>query len=148
VTDESGVVAPASAIQVAVGINNLTNISASNRIPLKSIKVIPEWNPVSFQWDFALLELDNPSNQPTTPLIAPGQEALIAGGSPGKVAGWGCTSQTGGECNPGGYPNDLIEADVNFVSDALCGGVTSYGEDFDPNSMICAGNFDTGTPDT
>ena len=148
VTDDSGAVAPASAVEVAIGINDLRNIAASDRIDLVSIRVIPGWNPATYDWDFALLELATPSGQPVTELIAPGQESLTEGGDPAAVAGWGCTSQTAGSCNSGGYPNELLEADVSFVSDALCGGGSSYGAGFDPASMICAGNYATGLPDT
>ena len=148
VTDGDGVVAPASAIQVAIGINNLAAITSSDRIGLVSIRVIPSWNPANFQWDFALLELRDPSGQPTMEMITPSQAALTAASQPAGIAGWGCTSQSGGNCNLGGYPNDLIEANVSFVSDALCGSGSSYGGSFVPAIMICAGNFSSGTPDT
>lgn len=148
VTDEDGVVTPASAVQVAVGINDLTAIAPSNRIGLASIKVNPGWNPATEQWDFALLELSSRSNQPTTELISSSQTSLTAGGQPAQVAGWGCTSQTAGACNPGGYPDDLMEANVNFISDAQCLGGASYGAAFYPSSMICAGSFTLGSPDT
>ncbi|MFM8520028.1 MAG: trypsin-like serine protease [Solirubrobacterales bacterium] len=148
VTDENGVVDPTSSIQVAIGINDLTSISSSDRINLTSIEVNPGWNPTTEQWDFALLELGTRSNQPTTEMIAPSEASSTSGGQPAEVAGWGCTSQSGGNCNPGGYPNDLMEADVTFISDALCSSGPSYGASFYATSMICAGNFSTGTPDT
>ncbi len=144
VTDDDGNVDPASAVEVAIGINDLRNIATLDRIDVEAIRVIPEWNPVDYDWDFALLELSDPSTQPTTDLIAPGQEDLTEGGDPAAVAGWGCAGTT--TCS--GYPFELIEADVTFVSDALCGGGSSYGSDFIPESMICAGNYATGLPDT
>lgn len=147
VTDGAGVASPASSYQVAIGINNLTAIAASDRIDLNSLTVHPGWNPGTEEWDFALLELKTRSNQPTTPLISSSQAAATTGGQPAEVAGWGCTSQAAGTCNPGGYPNDLMEADVSFVSDATCLSGGSYGAAFYPATMICAGG-PAGTPDT
>ena len=148
VTDDSGNVAPASAVEVAIGINDLRDIDPSDRIDLEAIDVIPEWDPATYDWDFALLELAAPSAQPVTELIAPGQGNLTENGDPAAAAGWGCAGAT--TCV--GYPWELLQAGPDqgmaFVSDALCGGVSSYGTGFDPESMICAGNYDTGLPDT
>lgn len=144
VTDDDGNVAPAGAVEVAIGINDLTEIDGSDRIDVEAIRVIPEWNPVSYEWDFALLELSDPSAQSATALIGPGQEALTAEGEPGAVAGWGCAGTTSCE----GYPELLREAEVSFVSDADCSSPFSYGANFDPDSMICAGDYFDGLPDT
>ncbi len=155
VTDDDGVVAPASAIQVAIGINSLASIASSDRIALNSIRVIPGWNPVTYQWDFALLELRTRSNQPTTPLISPSQASVTTGDQPGEVAGWGCMvppTSDPAACNPSlrpaDFPDDLMEANVSFVSDAQCLSGSSYGGEFFPDSMICAGAYATGNPDT
>ena len=144
VTDDDGNVAPASAVEVAIGINDLRDITAPDRIGLTSIQVKPDYDPVTDEWDLALLELALASTQPTTDLISPGQEDLTDGGDPGAVAGWGCYGETA--CSF--YPYPLIEAGVEFVSDALCGSESSYGSGFVAESMICAGNFATGLPDT
>jgi secreted trypsin-like serine protease len=144
VTDDEGNVAPASAVEVAIGINDLTEIDAGDRIDVEAIRVIPEWDPVDFDWDFALLELAAPSTQPTTELIGPGQESLTAAGELGAVAGWGCSGTTACEV----YPELLQEADVTFVADADCSSPFSYGSGFDSTSMICAGDFVDGLPDT
>ena len=144
VTDDDGIVAPASSVEVAIGINDLTAIDSSDRIDLEAIRVIPEWTPISFEWDFALLELANPSAPPTTALIGPGQEALTVEGEPGAVAGWGCAGATACEF----FPELLRDADVSFVSDTDCSSPFSYGTGFDPDSMICAGDYFDGLPDT
>ncbi len=144
VTDDEGNVVPASAIEVAIGINDLTEIYAGDRIDVEAIRVIPEWNPVDYDWDFALLELSDPSTQPTTDLISPGQESLTADGEPAAVAGWGCAGTTTCET----YPELLREADVTFVADSDCASPFSYGSGFDATSMICAGDFIDGLPDT
>ena len=144
VTDDEGNVAPASAVEVAIGINDLRNITALDRIDVEAIRVIPEWNPVDYDWDFALLELANPSAQPTTALIDSGQAGLTAEGEPGAVAGWGCAGTTACDF----FPEQLREADVTFVSNTDCSNPFSYGGSFDPTSMICAGDYIDGLPDT
>ena len=150
VTDGEGNVAPASAIEVAIGVNKLDDITSSDRIDIASVRVSPGWNPATYQWDFALLELSNPSAQPTMEMIIPSQASLTAGGQPAAVAGWGCTlpKPPGDDACSGGYPVDLIEANVDFVSDAECGSGSSYGGDFAPAVMICAGVYPAGTRDT
>ena len=134
-------------LDVAIGIQDLGAITASDRIDVDAISINPGWNPSTDQWDFALLGLGTASDRPTTELLDPGRDDLTAGGQPAEVAGWGCTEQTAGNC-VAPRPVRLIEAEVEFVSSTRCSSGTSYGPFFDPSTMICAGNFSTGTPDT
>lgn len=146
-TAREGQLLEPSDLDVAVGINDLRDVSASDRIEVQSIRVNPNWDRSTDRWDFALLRLGNASDRPTTDLIEPGQEALTAGGQPAEVAGWGCTGQSGGECTEP-RPNRLIEAEVSFITNSDCSNPGSYGAFFDPVTMVCAGNLATGTPDT
>lgn len=137
-----------SDLDVAIGINDLGDISFADRVAIRAIEIHPGWDPDTERWDFAMLELATPSAQPTTGLLAPGQDDLTAADRPAEVAGWGCTSLTAGKCDPGGYPSDLRQANLSFISNAECSSGTSYGRSFDPTTMVCAGNFTTGVPDT
>ena len=147
--DDGGSVVPASSILTVIGVNDLNAIPSEAVIGIESVSRHPRYEALSTgdRWDFALLELKRASTQPTTPLIAPGQEAYTASGESGEIAGWGCTSPVppGSDTCPTATPDQLRQADVSFISDADCG--TSYFG-FDPEIMICAGNFATGVPDT
>lgn len=41
--------------------------------------------------------------------------------------------------------NALLEANAPMRSDATCQDPVSYGTDFDPNTMVCAGDGSTDT---
>ena len=146
VTDDSNQVAEPSAIDVAIGIERLTAIDPGERIRVAEVKIHPEWNRSREQWDFALLRLSTPSSQPIMSLIQPSEDAQTKGGRPADIAGWGCSAPAVGECTAGGYPDDLREARISFVSDSVCGGPTAWGSTFDPAMMICAGSLKTGSP--
>jgi len=146
VTRDDGSKLPASAIDVAVGIETLSAIGPSDRIDVSSITIDPDWDREASSGDFALLRLATPSGQPTMPLVQPAGESAMAGGRPAEIAGWGCTDPAVGECTPGGYPDRLLQARVSFVSDSVCGSPSAWGSQFDPATMICAGSLSTGTP--
>ena len=98
------------------------------------------YNPDTVQWDFALLELASAAPAPAEviPLATAGD---WTDGDPAWVTGWGGTLTSAGP-----YPDDLQEAEVDMVSDADC--TTSYGSEFDPVTMVCAGIYPTGGTDT
>lgn len=140
-----------SELEVAVGINDLNDVLPSDREAIEEIYIHPGWDPDTNEWDFALLELGGSSAQPTMDLISPAEAGEITGGKPARIAGWGCTLQVPkSECPtlPGGFPNQLLQANVQFVSDANCGSVASYGSEFIPEMMICAGLYPAGGRDT
>lgn len=140
----TGPAVPASAVNVAVGINDLRDITATDRIGVDSITISPGWDLTTREDDFALMLLETPSDQTPADLIAPGQESSTAAGQPGEIAGWGAIS-FGGPA-----PYQLLEAGVPFVSNADC--ATAYPNTsvpyFDPATMICAGNYVSGGVDT
>ena len=140
----------ADELQVAIGINDLNAVLPSSRIDVEQFYIHPGWDPVTFEWDFALLELASASPQPTTDLITPAEAGETAGGKPARIAGWGCTLQVPkDDCGSlGGLPNQLLQASVQFVSNANCGAAASYGSEFDPQMMICAGVYPAGGRDT
>ncbi|MFM9044821.1 MAG: trypsin-like serine protease [Solirubrobacterales bacterium] len=146
VTRDDGTQVSASAIDVAVGIETLSEIGPSDRIDVSSIIVNPDWDREASSGDFALLRLATPSGQPTMPLIQPAGEPETAGGRPAEIAGWGCFAPAVGECTPGGDPDRLLQARISFVSDSVCGSPSAWGSQFDPATMICAGSISTGTP--
>ncbi|MFZ9669811.1 MAG: trypsin-like serine protease [Solirubrobacterales bacterium] len=146
VTRDDGSQVPASAVDVAVGIETLSAIGPSDRIDVASIIVDPDWDREASSGDLALLRLATPSGRPTMPLVQPAGEPSTAGGRPAEIAGWGCFAPAVGECTPGGYPDRLLQAKVSFVSDSVCGSPSAWGSRFDSATMICAGSISTGTP--
>ena len=146
VTGDDGSQVPASAVDVAVGIETLSAIGPSDRIDVASIIVDPDWDREASSGDLALLRLATPSGRPTMPLVQPAGEPSTAGGRPAEIAGWGCFAPAVGECTPGGYPDRLLQAKVSFVSDSVCGSPSAWGSRFDSATMICAGSISTGTP--
>lgn len=137
-------------VEVAIGINNLNDILPTNRIDVDQIQIHPGWDPDTSEWDFALLKLSVASSQPTMDLIQPSEAGETVGGKPARIAGWGCTLQVPkNECaGAGGYPDDLRQASVQFVSNADCGSPSAYGNGFSPEMMICAGIYPAGGKDT
>jgi hypothetical protein len=73
-------------------------------------------------------------------VVEPGDEDLWAAGTLARIVGWGTTCSSA--CSASRF---LLKADVPIVSDSRCG--TSYGADFDPETMVCAAD-DVGTPPT
>jgi hypothetical protein len=133
----NGTVAPPSAIDVVVGINNLsdgpTAGSSGQRRHLSQIIVHPNYNSNTNDSDIALLHLAsavtlNGTVQTITPLGS-GNAALANAGVDAVVTGWGDT--TGND----NYSNELREVTVPIVSNTSCnqvyGGITS--------NMLCAG---------
>ena len=140
VTDDNGAMDQTSAsTRVAIGINDLRKIKASNRLAVESVSIHPAWDRNYIVNDFALLKLRKASSQPTAKLIAPGQEAAIAPGQPAEIAGWGTVAFEGGS------PYELAQATIPFAPDSACSDPEHYGEDFVPSIMICAGDGVTDT---
>lgn len=139
----------ASDLEVAIGINDLNDVLPSDRIAVEEIIPNPDYDEVTKEWDFALVELATGSTQPTMDLIEPGEEGETAGGKPARIAGWGCTiaGVLPDECG-GGFPSQLRQADIQFVSDSDCGSPSSYGSGFFPEMMLCAGIYPAGGKDT
>jgi hypothetical protein len=89
--------------------------------------------------DLAMLRLDRPAPFAPMRVIRLDEAAKWAPDTSARVIGWGDTAE-------GGPPSDLLlEANAPVQPDATCLAPTSYGADFDPSTMLCAGD---GTTDT
>jgi hypothetical protein len=100
----------------------------------------PDYDPETLVNDVALVVLEMPTSAPAMPLIAPWQDALVVGGAPATMAGWGRT------VSGGSSPRFLQEATVPLVADANCA-PNLPGPDqsmFNSVSMLCAGDLPAG----
>lgn len=138
---------PASSILLGLGSQRMDGFVEENVKEVSAVELHPQWERPSLRWDLALLRLATPASQPLMPLIQPSEEPATARGEPARVAGWGCFRVRDNACDPDtGVPNELQQAGFPFISDATCGSVASWGSYFDPEAMICAGRYGTGTP--
>jgi secreted trypsin-like serine protease len=138
---------PLSDLRVVVGRTVLTSTQGQKR-RVAGISVHPQWDPVTFSFDAAVLHLASPINGiAPIMLVTPGVDALERPGTLATVTGWGNTIQQ--PAGPGGggvsYPNRMQEAQVPITSRAECR--TAYaaaGANIDA-TMLCAGrtNLDT-----
>ena len=92
--------------------------------------------------DVALLHLAKSADHRPIQLGTPKQRNLWKPGTTSTVIGWGAEIFLVG---PGS--NDLKEVDVPVVSDDSCAESYRFFGDFDPESMVCAGE-DTGLKDS
>ena len=128
-------------IRVVVGINDLLDVTADERI-VSNIFVHPQYNTGggTLQNDIALLELANAVSVPVSTMFAGDTESLSD--SLAHIAGWGATgvSQTNGSEI---YPNLLQDASVPIVPLARCNSAESYqGGVLD--TQVCAGYEEGG----
>jgi hypothetical protein len=100
------------------------------------------YNPNTNDWDvvFAQLASPSPSSNSTPIQIAGADEAGFW--APGNenvwATGWGTTSS-------GGNGSDTLrEVNIDRIADSTCGSATSYGGDFHPETMVCAGEMAGG----
>ena len=143
----------AASLDVAVGLLRLSAITPAQRIGVTRIVVHPGRNPATDANDIALLRLASPSPQQRMDLLSPLDDARVIGGQDALVAGWGCALEPVFDanglpaCPANGLPDNLLQAAVDIVDDARCG-ASSFGPQFLPAVMVCAGNLATGRPDT
>jgi trypsin len=131
-----------SAVQVEV-VTGRTQLSdgAGQRVNVAGITVHPGYNPITFENDFAVLRLAEPTSQPRILLAGSAERGIWEPGDEAWVTGWGATSQ-------GGAGSDILrEALVPIVSDSVCGQSDVYGSAFSATVMVCAG-FLTGGVDS
>lgn len=95
------------------------------------------WDTDTSEWDVALLELSAPVAAPARAIsIAdPVERTIWEPGDPVFATGWGEQTAPGAQ----DYPDDLREVQVQVIADSDCGDLLSYGDDFYPETMVCAG---------
>ncbi len=116
-------------IQVATGVTDLFLLPAE-LIDIAQIVTHPRASSVTFDFDYALLRLAQPTNQPTTALY--GGNSDLAG-SLATTVGWGSTDRFGNF-----FPSDLMEVNLPVVSNTRCRAVNP---DETTDRMLCAGNL-------
>jgi len=125
-----------SQVAVFTGVTQVNTGAA--RIPVASVLIHPQWNPVTFLNDIALLQLSVPVS------FGPGQRAIAlpdgidpntwpSAGTPATIAGWGATT------NGGQASSTLQQAQLQILAgpgDGICG---AYGAQFNALAQVCAG---------
>ena len=96
-------------------------------------------------WDVVLLELASPAPPPAQPIdvAGPGEEGVWAPGTTAIASGWGNLATA----PPNDFPDQLYAVEIHNLADSVCGAPTSYGTDFQPETMLCAGE-EAGGKDT
>ena len=95
----------------------------------------------TFEWDAVFVTLAANSSSTPIKIAGPDETALWAAGRAAAATGWGTTSS-------GGSKSDTLrQVGIHMISDAFCGGLTSYGSEFTPETMVCAGE-EAGGKDT
>jgi secreted trypsin-like serine protease len=89
--------------------------------------------------DVAVLTLSTSMPYTTAKYVSASDTGVYAAGTTARILGWGTTSENGSSSN------QLRTATVPIVSDAGC--QSSYGSQYVPSDMVCAG-YTTGGTDT
>ena len=108
----------------------------ANRNFVVANEVHPDYDAATNQNDVAMLTLSEPVDFEPARVVEPGDEDLWAPGTIARIIGWGRTIPG----NPASGSQFLLEANVPIVTDATCLDPDSYGTDFDPETMLCAGD--------
>jgi len=111
----TGKVAVASNFAVLTGTGDLREAAPERVSAVSQVLVFPGYQPVRALNDAALLVLAAPVAAPALPLASAADEALLAGGTPIAIAGWGLTSFT-----PPQAPAILQEGQTTVQSTQFC----------------------------
>ena len=90
------------------------------------------------RYDVAYLVLSSPSAQTPIKIAGTDEGALWDAGSPEEISGWGAASEFDSPVDT------LRSATVGVIPDSTCASPSIYGTDFDPATMLCAGNLSGG----
>jgi len=102
----------------------------------------PIFDDSTLENDIGYLVLQSQSGQETIDIAGADEGAVWAPGVLVDISGWGST------VSGGNTVDTLRAASVPIVSDSSCGSPLVYGSEFDPASMVCAGNLEEGGIDT
>lgn len=127
-----------SRISAYAGITNLTEQSGTSQLAVSSVIVHPDFNDRTFQNDIALIGLAAPiipsaSVQPIALPATVDPATWPPAGTPAQISGWGSASFGG---SPSGT---LLTAPIQVLLGPGQTGCGSYGSDFFPAQVICAG---------
>jgi secreted trypsin-like serine protease len=132
----SGKVRPAGSATALVGTNN---IMEGTRHETVEVIVHDKWNPMTIDYDFALLRLKTPVNAPVVKLD---DGAAVTSRGRGTVVGWGLMMN-------GTTPADLLEGQIDLVPNAVCNeGLKGFAKEDFARGLVAAWGFhklDEGT---
>jgi Trypsin len=95
---------------------------------------MPLFNPVTFDYDAIFVVLASSSSSPPIKVAGADEAATWAPGRRAWISGWGDTAAGAGD-----YQDTLRAAQVQIIGDDVCSNPGSYGTDFHPALMFCAG---------
>lgn len=146
---QSVVVTASEDVHVLLGQTNLAASSASAKtFAVERVLLHPDWNPQTYDHDFALLELTETALYPRLSLLD--KPALVAPGSPARLFGWGSTIANdptdGADLPEPDYPAELQQVDLPIVANATCAAALEpfRGTQSITDTMLCAGQPDGG----
>ncbi|XP_026794663.3 ST14 transmembrane serine protease matriptase b [Pangasianodon hypophthalmus] len=119
---------------VYLGLHSQNQINTANTV-LKQVKQIichPEYNPLSYDNDIALMELDSPVtlSQYIWPICLPAATYVLPAGQSVWITGWGKIREEGS------LATVLQEAEVRVINETVC---SQLIQDEITPQMICAG---------
>ena len=135
-------------VDVVLGRTTLSDASQGSEIGITAVQYQGNYDP-DYQgdgvprYDVAYLVLSSPSSQGQIKIAGTDEGGLWGAGSPEQISGWGSNNQCSVVCNSP-TSDTLMAANVNVIPDSTCGSGAVYGSDFDPTTMLCAGNLSGG----
>jgi transmembrane serine protease 9 len=127
----------ASSVEIIVGIHDLANASQGERIGITSIKVHPNYNSATIDYDVCLLKLSSAAPKSAVVALDDGKRVKRTL----TVAGWGNTNAFGSA-----YPTLAQEVPVPFVTNEECNQESAYDGAI-TERMSCAGHIVEGGKD-
>jgi Trypsin/PKD domain len=124
--------------RLRVGLGHVARNQISDFYGVAGVDVHSGYDPfTSNRNDLALLRLDRTAPYAPLRVIRTDESAKWTPPATATIIGWGLTLE-------GGDPsNELREATAPMVADSTC--ASAYDAEFDPNTMVCAGNGATDT---
>jgi secreted trypsin-like serine protease len=137
-------------VDIVVGRTTLSDSSTGAELPVSAVYLDPNYDP-SYgpdgvpSYDVAYLVIGSALPQPQIKIAGADEGTLWDAGSPVVVSGWGSTTACSSSCQFNPTSDSLRSAAINVIGDSICQGGGVYGADFNPATMLCAGNMAGGT---